>query len=421
MLMKLASAPLNYLMLVALAQAMSLEGYGIFAFGFSAALTLGQIALMGQNQLMMRVLPAANSSEQAPVWRAAIAFGFRNVVGAGVILSLLFAVYGLSASAGLPMIAAALLVLPIAFAEFQSSILRTQNRIVGALAPRDILWRLSVIGLAGLVIFGALPTLGPGAALLLCAITLVFWLAVQSLIDPATRYVSVIRARGKFHSADWWGMSKSFWLASVVIVSGPNLAVVAIGVVMTPEQTAPFFAALKTAQLMTLLLLAANLAATPAISRAYSKGALETVRKICQSTSAAAGGFAALGLLIFWMFGGFALKLFGPGFAAAKPELLVLSFGFAVSAASGLNGILMQMAGQEKAFARLSLVWNVIGLAALIPVTWAYGTLGAAWAVALTTIAWNVHAWWLCRHRIGIDPSLLGFVLSTPHAPRQGQ
>ncbi|UWQ83337.1 lipopolysaccharide biosynthesis protein [Leisingera caerulea] len=417
LLVKLAGAPLNYLMLVALARAMDLEGYGVFAFGFSAALTLGQIALMGQQQLVMRVLPANTEPENAPVWKAALAYGLRHVAGAGAVLTLAFALYSLADAENRPMLAAALLVLPIAFAEFQSSVLRTQNRILSALVPRDILWRLSVIAAAGLVMLGILPQLEPTGAFLLCAGTLAFWLLVQSRFDPATRYRTAIAGPRTPHTAEWRGMSKSFWLASVVIVSGPNLAVVAIGLVMSPEKTAPFFAALKTAQLMTLLLLAANLAVTPMISRAYAEGARGTLRKICQSVSAAAGGFAALGMVAFWAFGGFALSLFGAGYATAKPELLILSFGFAVSAAGGPNGILMQMAGQEKAFARLSLIWNAAGLAALVPAVWAFGTLGAASVVALSTIAWNVHAWYLCRSRIGIDPSLLGFIL--PRLPQE--
>ncbi|WP_170760852.1 lipopolysaccharide biosynthesis protein [Ruegeria lacuscaerulensis] len=417
LLVKLASAPLNYLMLIALARAMDLEGYGVFAFGFSAALILGQIALMGQNQLVLRVLPANADPAQEPIRNAAIAYGLRNVLRSGIVLSLVFAVYSLTTEESWSMLAATLMIVPIAFAEFQSSVLRTRNRVIGALAPRDILWRLSVIGVAGLVILGVLPPLEPVWAFLLCAGTLVFWLVVQSGIDPATRYFEVLKRRGTPLTQNWWDMTRSFWLASVVIVSGPNLAVVAIGLVMTPDQTAPFFAALKTAQLMTLLLLAANLAATPLISRAYAEGEHDTVRKICQFVSAAAGGFAALGLMAFWVFGGLALSLFGPDYAVAKPELLVLSFGFAISAAGGLNGILMQMTGQEKSFARLSLIWNAVGLAALIPVVWVFGTLGAAWAVALTTIAWNVHAWVLCRSRIGIDPSLLGFVLPAPQLP----
>ncbi len=420
LLIKLASAPLNYLMLIALARAMDVEGYGVFAFGFSAALTLGQIALMGQNQLVLRTLPANTSPGQELVRKAVISYGVRNVLGAGLLLSLALAAYGMTTEDSLSMLAAALLILPLAFAEFQSSVLRAQNKVVGALAPRDILWRLSVISVTGLVILGVLPPLEPAWAILLCTGTLVFWLIVQARFDSATKYTEVFKDRHPSQKREWWGMTKSFWLASVVIISGPNLAVVAIGVVLSPEQTAPFFAALKTAQLMTLLLLAANLAATPLISRAYSEGEHETVRKICQSVSAAAGGFAALGLVAFWTFGGTALSLFGPDYAVAKPELLVLSLGFAVSAAGGLNGILMQMAGQEKPFARLSLIWNAIGLAVLIPVVWVFGTLGAAWTVALTTISWNVHAWVLCRRRIGIDPSLLGFALPLPQLPMKG-
>ena len=240
LLVKLAGAPLNYLMLVALARAMDLEGYGVFAFGFSAALTLGQIALMGQQQLVMRVLPANTEPENAPVWKAALAYGLRHVAGAGAVLTLVFALYSLADAENRPMLAAALLVLPVAFAEFQSSVLRTQNRILGALVPRDILWRLSVIAAAGLVMLGILPQLEPAGAFLLCAGTLAFWLLVQSRFDPATRYRTAIAGPRTPHTAEWRDMSKSFWLASVVIVSGPNLAVVAIGLVMSPERRRRF-------------------------------------------------------------------------------------------------------------------------------------------------------------------------------------
>ncbi|WP_420583934.1 lipopolysaccharide biosynthesis protein [Ruegeria sp.] len=415
LLIKLTSAQLNYLMLVVLAQAMDIEGYGTFAFGFSAALILGQIALMGQNQLVLRVLPAITGPESAVQRSAAIAFGARNVVVAGIVAGLVLVVFGLTKAGNTSIVAAAFLVLPIAFAELQSSVLRTQNRIVSALAPRDILWRLTVIAVAGLVLLNILPKLSPVWAFLLCAGSLIFWLVVQASLAPVTRYQKGFKESSVAQRRGWWAMSQSFWLASVVVVSGPNLAVVVIGLIMNPEQTAPFFAALKTAQLMTLLLLAANLAATPVISKAYAEGAHEKLRSICRLVSGAAGGFAALGLVVFWAFGDVVLGMFGAGYAVAKPELLVMSLGFAFSAASGLNGILMQMAGQEKAFARLSLGWNFVGLAALIPMVSAYGTFGGACAVALTTIAWNIQAWILCRCRIGTDPSLLGFLLPDPH------
>jgi len=420
LLVKIASAPLNYLMLVALARAMDLEGYGVFAFGFSTALTLAQVALMGQQQLVLRVLPAHRDPEHAPVWKAALAYSLRHVVRAGLLLSLAMGGYGLRRAEDKALIAGALLVLPLAFAEYQSSVQRAQDRILIAMVPRDILWRLSVIALAGLVILGVLPQFAPVTAFVLCAATLALWLLVQAVLDPATRYVSAIRGGGTPDRAAWWSMSRHFWLASVVTVAGPNLAVVAIGLVLEPAQTAPFFAALKTAQLMTLLLLASNLAATPMISRHYSQGEYGAVRQICQTVSATAGGFALLGLLVFSAAGGLALGLFGAGYAVSKPELMVLSVGFAISAAGGPNGILMQMAGQERAFARLSLAWNGLSVLVMLPAVWAFGTLGAAWAVSLATIAWNVHAWILCRRRIGVDPSMLGFFLQSPRAAEKG-
>lgn len=296
----------------------------------------------------------------------------------------------------------------------KSSLVRACNQITPALVPRDIFWRLSVIAVYGLVVIGVIQPLSAQTAFVLATVTLAICLIVQGALHPVIRYIGAFQNSGRVDKSHWWKMARSFWLASVVAGATPMLTVVAVGLVERPEVTGPFFAALKTAQLMTLLLLAANLAATPLVSRHCGVGDTDTVRQICQLVSAVASGFALLGLVVFFIFGEQVLGLFGASFVAAQPELMVLSIGFACSAIGGPNAILMQIADQEPSFARLSLGWNGLGVAAMIPGVMAFGTIGAAVAFAGATIGWNVHAWVLCRRRIGIDPSVFGFILPAP-------
>ena len=401
-------------MFAALSQAMSQLEYGRFAFAFSGALILAQVSLCGQQQLVLKLLPTYIDEDTRPIWRGAIAFSLGTVALGSASMTLVMAVWGGLTADGASILTGALLILPMAFAEYQSSVLRAQGHMMGALLPRDVLWRIGVITVAGLSITGVISPLSSVSAIALCAAILTLLLIGQSNLDPATRYHSALKGRTQSQAKEWRKLSTSFWVASVVTVAAPNLSVVAIGSVHSPLETGPFFAALKTAQLLTLVLLASNLAATPLISRAHRDGDTAEVRKICRFISGAAGAFAIVGMLALVVTGKMALSVFGSGFTVAYADLLIIGLGFAVSAICGPNGVLLQMAGEEGSFARLSLFWNGVGTIGLVPAVWLNGTIGAAVIICITTIAWNLHAWVLCRTRVGIDPSIVGVILPAP-------
>ena len=186
LLVKLTGAPVSFLMFFALAQAMSLEEYGRFAFAFSLALVLAKAAALGQPQLMLRLLPGyADAGEK---WRAAMRFALRNVGVGGFLAALAMVLGGLFQGSSGYLFAAAPLCLLLAFSELQSSILRTCEKIVWALAPREIVWRSSLI-LLGLGVWLS-PVSGLTAATLFAfaSLSLALVLLWQSYADRATRY-----------------------------------------------------------------------------------------------------------------------------------------------------------------------------------------------------------------------------------------
>ncbi|MEM6311037.1 MAG: lipopolysaccharide biosynthesis protein [Pseudomonadota bacterium] len=395
-------------MFFALAQAMSLEEYGRFAFAFSLALVLAKAAALGQPQLMLRLLPGyADAGEK---WHAAMRFGLRNVGVGGFLAALAMVLVGLFQGSGGYLFAAAPLCLLLAFSELQSSILRTCEKIVWALAPREIVWRSSLI-LLGLGVWLS-PVSGLTAATLFAFASLslalvLFW---QSYADHATRYRTSLDGDRAEVAPEWWPTSRRFWITNLVIFGTPNLSVVVVGAVIDVSESGPFFAALKTAQLMQLVLMAANIVAMPMISKYHAAGDTSSIETICGIVSTAAGAVAIFGLFVLVTFGAPILTLFGEGFEAAHTEMVILAIGFAVSGMNGPNGPLLDMTGHERTFNRIILVCNGIGLASLAPAVQFGGSTGASIVVAGSMILWNVWAWLACRRLAGIDPSIFGVI-----------
>lgn len=404
---KFAGAPLSYVMFVALAQVMSFEDYGKFAFAFSTVLVLVKFASAGQQEAVLKLLQTPEAQDTPAAWRGALWFSLRVLAAASLVSVLGLACFAVASGEAYLLMALPLVPL-LAFSELQSAILRTRGRIVAALAPREILWRLGLILLAGWAIFATGSELSLFAVFSYASVTALLLFYLQTHVDPATRYWTSLSGPKTPADPAWWPLTGHLWAASVVTFATPNLAVAVIGTVLTPAASGPFFAALKTAQLLQLFLMAANIAATPLIARHYNRGARRRVQEICAVTSASAGVFALLCVLLLLLSGRSVLSVFGPGFDQAAPEMIILSIGFAFSALNGANGALLQMSGNEKHFTRIIVLSNGLGLVLLLPAVSLYGTFGAAAVVAGSMVSWNVLSWLACRKYTGIDPSIVG-------------
>ncbi|SLN69233.1 lipopolysaccharide biosynthesis protein [Roseisalinus antarcticus] len=405
---KLIGAPVNFIMVVALARAMTFETYGEFVFAFSIVMILGQAATAGQPQLMLRLLPGFEEAGAEAQWRAALRHGLRLVLAAGLLATVAMIAGALALGAGGYMILAAPLCLLFAFAQFQAAILRTRGKVVWAIGPRDILWRLTLIALCGIVLLFSLPPLPSWGVFAFGVVSLALLLLWQSRADRTTRYRSALAGPVAGAEGAWRNLSTRYWITALVIFGTPNLAVVIVGTVLDVTESGPFFAALRTAQLMQLILIASNIAATPLISRYHAAGDTAAVQSISAVVASLAGAAAVVGFVILLFLAGPILSLFGEGFEAARASLLILAVGFAISALNGANGPLLQMTGHEKPFNRIIVGANGLGLVCLVPAVWLGGAVGGALAVSGAMILWNVLAWRACRELTGIDPSILG-------------
>lgn len=396
-------------MFVMLARAMSLEEFGNFSFSFSVATLLGVIALAGQQQFILRILPNTSAERETP---HPLVFAIQNMVLAfTVVLICMLSWQAISPSSlGKSGGAILLLIVALALSDFLSAVLRVQGRLMLAVAPRDVIWRSFIIGYCFIAI--TLQWQSPSAVFILtiAAASLICLCVLQMMLCNAWPKPMFQRLFQRVPNAEWSIMTRYFWLTSTLNYAGPTFSVIIIGLMLSKEDAGPFFAALKTAQVMSLVLLAVNIVASPLISKSMADKDLKTVMSICRFTSLLAGISSVSGFIILLIWGHEILTIFGSEFWTAYGPLLIMSAGFVVNGLNGSSGVLLAMSGHEKGLALILVVTNAISLLTLPIFCWLGGLLGAAISIALTSMSWNLWSLIYSRRKLGIDPSVLSFV-----------
>lgn len=436
LIIKTASAGLAFLMFVLLARAMSDVEYGRFASGFSLALFLALAATMGQPKLVLRFLSRYLGADDAPNALAVIDFSRRRVILAALLMALactgvasvmFFA--GLVGDAGI-WISVGLLVVAFALAEYYSHALRALGQVLSALAPRDVVWRSGVVALAGAAILAG-AQLRADQVLLFCGVTLGLVVAMQCRISQRT-LIRQAAAPGQGQPAagagdirEWRKATPGLALLAIMGEAFQHLFVVATGLALTVVDAGHFFAAVKTTTLLSLPLVATNMITAPMISHYYQKGETTELQRVCRLAISLAGPITLAGLTILVFFGRPILGMFAPGFSAAYPALLVISFGRLTNALCGPTGVLMMMTGHERRYLVYVTVSNLTGLTLLGTLVSTIGITGAAVGVMVAQCAWNLLVWNWARRTLRVDPTALSllrpFLPAPAPRPRPGR
>ena len=414
LIIKMAAAGFTYLMFVALSRAMGESAYGLFAMGFSLATMLSIGASMGQQTAILKFWPEENVANRPDKALNALKSGWALVLIAGIVLSVLLvlvaAILGwinADFAAYAHLFTAALLILPMAAAEYGSSVLRAQGSVWTALVPRDVIWRILVPGTIWLLYLAG-ARLSGSAALLLTAALLALAMILQFMVGKKGGYTNGISFAGlKTYLRERGGASRWFLIGTVVDSAALNVDIVLVGLFLASENSGIYFNAFRTAALMTLFMFAITLVIAPMVSKHYHEGDLlkaQAVTSLCTW----AGFIFSVGIFIgFMMFGDLILSLFGETYANGKIVLILLSLGLLADAATGPTRIVMMMTGHERAY--VTIFGGIMGAGFLlqlivIPI---FGIVGAASVNAGSRIiAQSFISWWTYKN-VGIDTSLL--------------
>jgi O-antigen/teichoic acid export membrane protein len=416
LMIKMAGAVLSYVSIVAFAHLLDAEQYGRFAFGLNAAIIISAIGNLGTSTGIMRYWPKYLVASDPARAKGSVELGFALSFWGGIALIGLLALASAARTLlGLPSeysfaLAIGLLGLMISIGDYSTNLLRAQGSTLVSMLPRDVIWRVAAPALSYLVLHSGLGLSGTDALLIsaLALLVLNLWQGAH-----IARHVLAL-GRGLVAMRDFAALRPSLlpiWLSGIVYAMIQQFDVVIVGSLLSKPEAGAYFAAQKTALMLSLVLIAGGLVTAPQMAALFHAGKLGELQRLCQKLALAIAATTVIGYLVLIAIGGLLLRMFDPAFVAAYPILLIIGFGTVVDAISGPNSYLMQMTHYERPYLKVMLTCYALVVAAQFILVPRFGSMGAAYASAGGVILWNVLVIAFLRSQAKLDPSLLGVLL----------
>lgn len=417
-MMKGGGGLLTFVCFIFIARSAAVDEYGLFSIAFSSASLLCYVMVGGQHTAILKFYPRVNDpgpispAGKSVILRSLRILGRLTLATSAIILGGWF----VARWAGPPMTSGATFSL-VAFtlflsallglAEFFSSLFRARGQTLAGLWPRDLLWRLLMIAVFGLILwlnapgklranlFSAGELAGIVAGLLAAALSI----QVARLARDMSK---VEKARDPFPGhlgADMQRSFRSFWALGFLWPARGQLGTIIVGLMINPAAAGAFFSAQRLAAVLLMVSVAINTAVGPEISRALAANDLHKAKRVFMTGSLVAGSASAAFMLLLVAVGDDLLALFDPSYRSFTPVLLMFAIGQAVFNACGPLGVFLTLAERERTVLLAGVVATIATLVGVVILTRLYGPIGAATAIAgvtvllnlyLATVAWSV-------------------------------
>jgi len=412
LVIRVANAILAYAAQVVLARLMGQFEYGVFAFTWVWFLVFGSVATLGFTDSAVRYIPMLRERGELAELRGFLRLGAGAVIATATLVGILTALIlpladgHIESAYALPMLLLAV-VLPFACLQsFLEGVGRSYFWTVPALAPIYIMRH-------GLLLVFMLAAVWAGfeatakTAFVCVILTVLTSLAYQltailrrlrRVLEPGPR---AYRPRewilGSLPFSVMFGAAHLFAFADVLVLS----------FFVSPAEIAVYFAATRVMQVVALIPFAATVGTAQLIAAHHAAGDTDRMRRL-------------IGEITFWTFiialavtflvavtGDWLLGLFGAGFHAGYPALLVLAAGMMIKVALGPAEDVLNMTGHSRLSAWTYIVTILVNVALNVALIIPFGIVGAAMA---TTLAIAVRSAWLAlaaRRRLGVDTWIL--------------
>jgi len=223
---------------------------------------------------------------------------------------------------------------------------------------------------------------------------------------------AVRSARPAYATHKWMRASLPMMLIGGVWMANNYVSTLVVGTLDGTQAAGVFSVSQRGAELIVVLLIAANMPLAPAIARMYAhgdrKGLEHATERVAQATLLASVPVAA----VLAIFPTLYLDLFGSDFQTGATALTILALGQLANAAAGPSGIVLIMTGHERIAVRgvaVGLLANLVLGIVLVP---PLGVTGGAIAFASSLVLWNTVLVVVARRRIGVNvtafPWLIG-------------
>jgi O-antigen/teichoic acid export membrane protein len=391
---------------VLLARFLGGADYGRYVFAFAWASLLTIPAILGFDRFLVRGIAVYEVNQDWALMRGLL----RRTNQFVLLISTAIVAIGcgtaallLSPSLRAPFCVAMLIVPITALTLLRQGAMQAIGRIVSGQLPEYLIRPvLILVGICALKFAGG-GLLTATTALTANVVGLAIAFTVGAILLMRALPAEVRSVQPRYASREWLRASLPMMLISGIWMANNYCTTLVVGTLAGDRAVGVYSVVQKGAELIVLVLLAANMALAPTLARLYAqndrKGLEHATERIAQATLLVSGPLA-VGFIVF---AGVYLSIFGPSFHTATTALTILAFGQLVNAAAGPAGNVLLMTGHERAAMRgigLGLAANLILAVILVPVL---GVTGGAIAFAVSLVLWNTALVLIARRRVGIN------------------
>lgn len=401
-----ASNVMSFVLVVLLARFLGSSGYGIYALAFAWASFLVTPAILGLNAFLVRGIAVYEVQEQWSLMKGLLLRTNQLVLLTSITIAACGAIAALtwaSPSLRAPFCVAMLLVPLTALTLLRQGAMQAFGRVVSGQLPEYVIRPvLIIVGVVALEVIGH-ELLTPTTALMANVIGVGVAFVVGALLLRRALPDALSSARPEFLTRQWLRASLPMMVIAGVWTANNYATTLLVGALDGPSAAGVYSVVQKGAEVIILVLAAANMPLAPAIARLYARkdrlGLEHTTEHMARATLLASAPVA----IALMAFPHVYLGLFGSSFQTGAAALIVLALGQLINAAAGPSGIVLIMTGQERIAVlgvAAGMLVNVVIAILLIP---PLGVTGGAIAFACSLVLWNSALVLLARRRVGVN------------------
>lgn len=417
-----ASAAMAFVLAVLLGRFLGSEGYGQYAVAFAWSTLLGIPAILGLNTFLVRGLATYEVREEWGLMKGLLYRANQLVVLTSTIIALCGAAVAIAllpTSSRWPFCVAMLIVPITSLTLLRQGAMQAFGQVVRGQFPEYLIRPLLIIvGVIALELGGhglLSSTTALGANVMGVAVAFV----VGAIMLKRTLPPSLSSAHPQYKTREWLRVSLPIMVIAGIWMANSYLTTLAIGTLDGTRAAGVYTADQKGAEVIVILLYAANMSLAPALARLHARGDLPGLEHTTERMARATLVVSAPVALAFVLFPHAYLSLFGAGFQSGAAALMILALGQLINAAAGPSGSVLLMTGHERIAVRgvaAGLIANVVLAIVLVP---PLGVTGGAIAFAFGLALWNAVLVLFARRLTGVNVTAFR-LLSLQRAKRAG-
>jgi O-antigen/teichoic acid export membrane protein len=410
LIVKISNVFLGMALAVVLARALGPDGYGVYAYVFATVSILAIPAQFGIPRLVVRETARAQVHERWGLMRGMWRWATLVVVCLCGLL-VVFSALGIwlfrdrfSDLQQATFFFGLLLTPLIALGNLRGAALQGLRRVVLGQLPEHILrpGLLALLVLAAIGMSASGVTAAQAMGLHVAAAGIAFmvgaWFLYRSRPDPLR-----LAPEPVYEPRTWFMATWPLALTAGMQQINKNTSIIMLGFFLAADDVGIYRVAVQGAMLVVFGQQAVAMFVSPYYARLHAKGDMVQLQRLV-TVSARLAFFTALPLVLVFLLWGDAVigLLFGIDYTRAAMPLTILAIGQLINAMFGHVGLLLNMTGHERDTTRgmaIAAGFNVILNLVLIP--W-WGINGAALAMALTLVIWNLFLWRSVHRRLSL-------------------